>query len=32
MGTNYYRIPAEKEIESRKQRLQSRIRTMPRTT
>lgn len=29
MGTNYYRIPTEKEIESRKQRLQSRIRTMP---
>ena len=28
MGTNYYRIPTEEEIESRKQRLQSRIRTM----
>ena len=29
MGTNYYRIPTESEIEARKQRLQSRIRTMP---
>ncbi len=29
MGTNYYRIPTESEIETRKQRLQSRIRTMP---
>jgi len=28
MGTNYYRIPTEEEIESRKQRLQSRIRKM----
>jgi hypothetical protein len=28
MGTNYYRIPTEEEIESRKQRLQSRISTM----
>lgn len=28
MGTNYYRIPTEKEMEQRKQKLQSRIRTM----
>jgi len=31
MGTNYYRIPTESEIDARKQRLQSRIRTMPST-
>ena len=29
MGTNYYRIPTASEIEERKNRLQSRIRTMP---
>ena len=29
MGTNYYRIPTETEMEQRKQKLQSRIRTMP---
>lgn len=29
MGTNYYRIPTVSEIEERKNRLQSRIRTMP---
>lgn len=28
MGTNYYRIPTEAEMEQRKQKLQSRIRTM----
>lgn len=28
MGTNYYRIPTEAEMEQRRQRLQSRIRTM----
>ena len=31
MGTNYYRIPTEEELEQRKQKLQSRIRTMPMT-
>ena len=29
MGTNYYRIPTEQEVERRKLKLQSRIRTMP---
>ena len=29
MGTNYYRIPKASEVEQRKQKLQSRIRTMP---
>jgi len=29
MGTNYYRIPTEEEIEQKKEQLQSRIRTMP---
>lgn len=29
MGTNYYRIPTEQEIEKRKELLQSRIQTMP---
>ena len=29
MGTNYYRIPAAAEMEQRKHKLQSRIRTMP---
>jgi len=29
MGTNYYRIPTEREMERRKELLQSRIRTMP---
>ena len=29
MGTNYYRIPTVSEIEERKNRLQSRIETMP---
>jgi hypothetical protein len=29
MGTNYYRIPTEQEMEQRKHELQSRIRTMP---
>ena len=29
MGTNYYRIPTEKEVERRKLNLQSRIRMMP---
>ena len=29
MGTNYYRIPKASEIETKKQLLQSRIRTMP---
>ena len=32
MGTNYYRIPTVSEIEERKNRLQSRIETMPITT
>ena len=29
MGTNYYRIPTEQEVERRKLKLQSRIRMMP---
>ena len=29
MGTNYYRIPTEQEMQVRKQKLQSRILTMP---